>query len=102
MMRTSKNTVLKIQCPVCKKQSNEYNWTLKTAAKFSIAAETCPTVIQVLLESVRGNEASFDGFRLVCPRCNYGVNLEDLPMPDADSILRYASEVGHAYCECWL
>jgi ssDNA-binding Zn-finger/Zn-ribbon topoisomerase 1 len=90
-----------IKCPACKKESNEYNWSMKTAAKFSIGAETCPTLIQVLLEWVKGNEETFDGFRLVCPRCNFGINFEDLPKPDGDAILRYAREVGQEYCEHW-
>ncbi|MEA1959898.1 MAG: hypothetical protein U9N81_01175 [Bacillota bacterium] len=100
-MRKTQAAVLKIQCPACKKESNEYNWTLKTAAKFSIGEETCPTVIQVLLALVHGDEETYDGFRMVCPRCNYGVNFDEVSKPDSESILRYADEVGEEYCDYW-
>ena len=39
---------LMIRCPECGRQSDEYNWTLKTAAHYSIR-RNLSTVIQVIL-----------------------------------------------------
>jgi phage FluMu protein Com len=101
MMRNDMNAQLKIKCPGCKKSRNEYNWSLKTAARYSIGADTCPTLIQVLLASLDGDEETFAGFRLVCPKCNYGINYEELEKPSAEEILAYARAVGEEYCYFW-
>lgn len=93
---------LMLKCPYCKRQSNEYNWSLQTASRYSIGAETCPTVIMVLLETINGNKDAFDGFRLVCPRCYHGVDFEELSLPPKEDILHYADEVGDEYCQAWL
>lgn len=93
---------LKIRCPECRKPSNEYNWTLKTAAHFSCGADTCPTVIQVILATLDGQGDIFDGYRMICPRCNYGINFTRIDMPDADQVEIYAQAMGEEYCQAWL
>lgn len=100
-MRKDLQAQLMIKCPCCKKNRNEYNWSLKTAARYSIGAETCPTLIQVLLASLRGEEDIYAGYRLVCPKCNYGINYEELERPDAQQIQWYAQAVGDEYCNHW-
>lgn len=100
-MRQDLKAQLPIKCPACKKSRNEYNWSLKAAARYSIGADTCPTLIQVLLASLDGDEETFAGFRLICPKCNYGVNYEDLEKPAPDDILAYARAVGEEYCYFW-
>ena len=100
-MREDMNSQLMIKCPACKKGRNEYNWSLKTAARYSIGADTCPTLIQVLLSSLEGDEETFAGYRLVCPKCNYGINYENLEKPDAEAIRAYAKAVGEEYCYFW-
>ena len=101
VMRKDRTAQLMISCPSCKKSRNEYNWSVKTAARFSIGEETCPTLMQVLLASIRGEEALYDGYRLICPKCKYGINYEDLSKPDPEKILQYAEAVGQAYCDYW-
>lgn len=100
-MRKDNSARLLLQCPNCKKEVNEYNWTLETAAKFSIGEDTCPALIQVLIEDLNGNGSFFDGFRLICPFCHYGVNYEDINKPEREQILEYAEAVGEKYCEHW-
>lgn len=101
IMRKDNQAKLMIKCPNCNNEINEYNWTLKTAARFSIGEDTCPTFIMVLLEAVKGNPETFDGYRLICPKCYYGTNFEDLTLPDHDNILKYAEAVGEEYCKHW-
>lgn len=100
-MRKDTTAQLMIKCPACKKSRNEYNWSMKTAARYSIGEETCPTLIQVLLASLRGEDEVFDGYRLICPKCNYGINYEELEKPAEEQILAYAQAVGEDYCEGW-
>lgn len=92
---------LLIRCPECRKLSREYNWTLKTAAHFSCREDTCPTVIQVILAAMEDQGQSFDGFRMICPRCNYGINFDRIKLPDPDQVQRYVEEVGEEYCRGW-
>jgi len=100
-MRIDRSVQLMIKCPSCKKSRNEYNWSLKTAARYSIGEETCPTLIQVLLSSLDGDEETFAGFRLICPKCNYGINFEELEKPDAEQVRSYARAMGEEYCMFW-
>jgi hypothetical protein len=92
---------LMIRCPECRKQSNEYNWTLKTAAHFSIGEETCPTVIQVILATLEGQGDFFEGYRMICPRCNYGIDFTRIEIPDHDAVMNYAQLAGEDYCQGW-
>lgn len=101
MMRKDRSGQLIIRCPECRKGSNEYNWTLKTAAHFSIGEDTCPTVIQVLLAALAGEGDYFDGFRMICPRCNYGVDFTRIEMPAPEAVREYARAVGEDYCQGW-
>lgn len=100
-MRLDPTAQLMIKCPSCKKTRNEYNWSVKTAARYSIGEDTCPTLIQVLLASLRGEDQLYAGYRLICPKCNYGVNYEDLEKPDTEKTLLYAQAVGKEYCDHW-
>ncbi|HOQ09647.1 MAG TPA: hypothetical protein PLG09_05935 [Syntrophomonadaceae bacterium] len=92
---------LMIRCPECKRLSNEYNWTLKTAAHFSIGEETCPSVLQVILATLEGQGDMFDGYRMICPRCNYGIDFSRIDLPDYDAVMNYAQLVGEDYCQGW-
>ena len=74
---------LMIRCPECRKQSNEYNWTLKTAAHFSIGQKPVHRY-QVILATLEGQGEFFDGYRMICPRCNYGIDFERIDLPDHD------------------
>lgn len=93
---------LMIACPRCGKPSNEYNWTLKTAAYFSRGEETCPTFIQVMLDALNSPAPSFEGYRLLCPLCNQGSDFEEITLPPKDEILSYAEAMGDEYCEAWI
>ena len=93
---------LMIKCPVCKKDSNEYNWSLQTAARFSIGADTCPTFIMVMLEAIKGDPEIYSGYRVVCPRCYHSVGFEELTLPGDSDTLKYAEQVGVDYCNYWL
>ncbi|SHG63139.1 hypothetical protein SAMN02745221_00649 [Thermosyntropha lipolytica DSM 11003] len=94
--------VLMIKCPYCGRESNEYNWSLATAARYSIREETCPVLIQVLLATINGEGEFFAGYRLVCPKCYYGVNFEELTLPAEKDIREYAAKAGEDYCQMWL
>lgn len=101
MIRRDRSAQLIIRCPECRKSSNEYNWTLKTAAHFSIGEDTCPAVIQVLLAALDGEGDLYDGFRMICPRCNYGIDFTRIELPDEESVRNYARSVGEDYCQSW-
>lgn len=101
-MRKNHLAELKIKCPVCKRPSNEYNWTLKTAAHFSQQEETCPTVITVIDAINNGEGEMFYGFRMFCPLCNYGVDIEEVELPGNEEVKKYMQEVGEDYCRAWL
>lgn len=102
MLRKNTNAKLMIKCPNCKKDSNEYNWSMQTAARFSIGIDTCPTLIMVLLAAVNGTSDDFAGYRVVCPHCYHGINFEELTLPDKDNILAYADLVGEEYINIWI
>lgn len=102
MLRKNTKAKLMIKCPNCNRDSNEYNWTMQTAARFSIGIDTCPTLIMVLLENINGNADDFDGYRVVCPHCYHGINFEELNLPDKDEILAYADLVGDEYIYTWI
>lgn len=102
MLRKNTKAKLMIKCPYCKRDSNEYNWSLQTAARFSIGIETCPTLIMVLLAAVNGTVDDFAGYRVVCPSCFHGINFEELSLPNADDILAYADLVGEEYINMWI
>lgn len=95
------NAKLNIRCPNCKRDSNEYNWSLQTAARFSVGAETCPTLIMVILASYDEPD-TFAGYRVVCPHCFHGINFEELTLPSDEEILNYATLVGDNYANMWL
>lgn len=101
-MRKNNLAELKITCPTCKKHSNEYNWTLKTAAHYSQKEETCPAVIGVIQAILSGEGEMFGGFRMFCPQCNHGMDIEEIEMPGVDEVQRYVQEVGEEYCQSWL
>ena len=101
-MRNNNLAELRIKCPTCKRYSNEYNWTLKTAAHYSQKEETCPTVISVIQAIHNGEGEMFYGFRMFCPLCNYGVDIEEVEIPDSEEVKQYVQEVGEEYCETWL
>lgn len=92
---------LMIACPQCGRQNSEYRWTLKTAARFSIGADTCPSLIMVLLTELQGQGGEFYGYRLICPCCHQGVNREELTLPPTEAIWDYARGQGEAYCTAW-
>jgi hypothetical protein len=92
---------LMIRCPECRRQSDEYNWTLKTAAHFSIGEETCPTVIQVILATLEGQGDLFAGYRMICPRCNYGIDFTRIEIPEYEEVMDYAQLAGEDYCQGW-
>lgn len=94
--------VLMIKCPYCGRESNEYNWTLATVARYSVGEETCPVLIQVLIANIEGNGDFFDGYRLVCPKCYHGIDFTELDLPDDKSIKEYADKAGEDYCQMWL
>lgn len=93
---------LMIKCPYCNRESNEYNWSLATAGRYSIRDETCPVLIQVLLAHINGEGEFFAGYRLVCPKCYYGVDFEELVLPAEKDIREYAEKAGEDYCQMWL
>ncbi|MBO8158397.1 hypothetical protein [Thermosyntropha sp.] len=95
-------TRLAIKCPYCKRESDEYNWSLATAARYSIGEDTCPVLIQVLLAYINGNGDMFDGYRLVCPKCYHGVDFTELSPPPKQEIEEYAAKAGEEYCNMWL
>lgn len=101
MLIQNADAKLMIKCPHCQRDSNEYNWSLQTAARFSIGEETCPTLIMVIL-GTRGNEDNFSGYRVVCPHCFHGINFEELTIPAASEIDTYADLVGEDYTNMWL
>lgn len=101
-MRKNKLAELNIICPTCKKPSNEYNWTLKTAAYFSQKEETCPTVISVIRAIHQGEGEMFYGFHIFCPLCNYGTDIEEVKLPTPDAVEKYILEVGQEYVDTWL
>ncbi|HHW61009.1 MAG TPA: hypothetical protein GX404_03790 [Syntrophomonadaceae bacterium] len=93
---------LSIQCPACKRSSEEYSWTMKTAAMFSIGEDTCPGVLQVMLATLDGEGEYFDGYRMVCPRCHNGVNFDEIQLPAEEEIRAYAEAAGEEYRNLWL
>ena len=101
-MRINNKAELKIKCPRCRRVSNEYNWTLKTAAHFSQKEETCPTVISVIHAILNGEGDLYYGFRMFCPQCNYGVDIEEIELPGSEEVEEFIKEVGEAYCQAWL
>ncbi|NLB51970.1 MAG: hypothetical protein GX808_03420, partial [Syntrophomonadaceae bacterium] len=42
------------------------------------------------------------GFRMFCPQCNYGVDIEEIELPGSEEVEEYIKEVGEAYCQAWL
>lgn len=102
MLRKDPHAKLMLKCPYCKKASNEYNWSLQTAARFSIGTDTCPTLIMVLIATSKGNQDDFAGYRLVCPNCYHGVNFEELELPSQEEIQAYSDLVGEKYINTWL
>lgn len=102
ILRTDINAKLMIKCPACNKNSNEYNWSMQTAARFSIGEETCPTLIMVILETINGDQEMFAGYRVVCPRCYHGIDFEELELPVKEDILSYAKLVGEDYIQKWI
>ncbi|HZK44251.1 MAG TPA: hypothetical protein VFC73_08220 [Syntrophomonadaceae bacterium] len=101
-MRDNDLAKLQITCPNCKRSANEYNWTLKTAAYFSQKDETCPTVIGALQAIHNGEGEMYEGFRMFCPLCSRGVNIEEIEIPGFDEVEKYVQEVGEDYCAAWL
>ena len=101
-MRKNKLAKLNITCPYCKKPSNEYNWTLKTAAHYSQKEETCPTVISVIHAIHHGEGEMFYGFRMFCPLCNYGTDIEEVELPTLEEVDQYVLDVGDEYVQTWL
>ena len=101
MLIQNANARLMIKCPYCKRESNEYNWSLQTAARFSIGEETCPTLIMVLLTN-QDDPETFAGYRIVCPHCFHGINFEELTLPTKEEIENYAKLVGEEYTKMWL
>lgn len=101
MLIQNANAKLIIKCPNCKRGSNEYNWSLQTAARFSIGEETCPTLIMVILANQEDPE-NFAGYRVVCPNCFHGINYEELTLPPDDEIENYAKLVGDDYTNMWI
>ncbi|MDO4540441.1 MAG: hypothetical protein Q4B48_04995 [Syntrophomonadaceae bacterium] len=91
-----------IGCPRCGRKSSEYRWSMKTAARFSVGADTCPPLIQVLLAGLDGRGDDYDGYRLICPGCNNGVNADELAALLAEAEIRaYAAGQGAQYCDYW-
>lgn len=101
MLIKDPNAKLMIKCPYCKRESNEYNWSLQTAARFSIGADTCPTLIMVILANLKDSD-TFAGYRVVCPYCFHGINFEELTLPDNEAISTYARLVGDEYASMWI
>lgn len=101
-MRGDLNQRLMIACPRCGRESSEYRWSMKTAARFSVGADTCPTFIQVLLAAQEGRGAEYDGYRLICPHCHNGVNFDELgALPPPAAVTAYAAARGAEYCRHW-
>ncbi len=85
-----------IYCSACGKHANEYNWTLETAATFSDGDKTCPTLLQLLLESL-DDPKKHEETQLVCPQCHEKIRLKQLTIPAREALSQYAQEVGEDY-----
>ena len=95
-IRKNPAAMLMIYCSACGKNANEYNWTLETAATFSDGDKTCPTLLQLLLESLI-DPKKYEDYQLVCPHCHEKVRLKLLPLPQREALLQYLQEVGEEY-----
>ena len=99
-MRQNENAELLVYCTKCGLWANEYNWTLETAAKYSVNGKETPTLIYILLEVAEGNLKEWEKFKVLCPRCHESMQVRKLlPLPDLDLIQQYVEAVGQGYVD---
>ena len=98
-MRQDENAELLIYCSRCSLRANEYNWTLETAAQYSVNGKENPTLIHILLEVARGNLKEWENFKVFCPRCHEKIMVKKLTIPDIELLIAYANQVGQEYVD---